>query len=330
MENLHKAINRLPRIRLANLPTPLEEMPRLSKVLGDPRLWIKRDDLTGSVFGGNKLRKLEFEMAEAKNKGADMVISGGAPQSNHARTVATAAKKLGMKAVLVLRGEEPKEYDGNLLLDRILGADIKFVRAEWHETGAITKKVFEELQGEGHTPYIIYFSSPSGSVGYVNAFLELTAQARKMKLKIDHILHAAGSGGTQAGLIVGKKALKAGIDVIGISVEPDRDWLLNTTIEIANGCAKLLSLDFSVTSEDVKLYDYVGKGHGVLTKEVIGTIKLVAETEGILLDPVYTGKAMVGLIDLVKQGRFRRHENVVFLHTGGLPAIFAYNEFKVK
>jgi len=331
MENLHKAINRLPRIRLANLPTPLEEMPRLSKVLGDPRLWIKRDDLTGSVFGGNKLRKLEFEMAEAKNKGADMVISGGAPQSNHARTVATAAKKLGMKAVLVLRGEEPKEYDGNLLLDRILGADIRFIRAEWHETGMITKKVSEELQAEGHNPYIIYFSSPIGSVGYVNAFLEMITQARKMKLKINHVVHAAGSGGTQAGLIVGNKALKAGADVIGISVEPDDDWLLKTTVEIAEGCAKLLDLDFSVTSEDVKLlYDYVGKGHGVLTEEVIDAIKLVAETEGILLDPVYTGKAMVGLIDLVKQGHFGKRENVVFIHTGGLPAIFAYNEFKVK
>jgi len=331
MENISELINRLPRVKLANLPTPLEEMPRLSKLLGGPRLWIKRDDLTGLCFGGNKVRKLEFEMAEAKKRGADVVISGGAPQSNHARTVATAARKLGMKTVLVLRGEEPKEYNGNLLLDRIFGVDIRFVRAEWHETGTITKKVFEELQGEGHTPYIIYFSSPSGSVGYVNAFLELTAQARRMKLKIDHILHAAGSGGTQAGLIVGKKALKAGIDVIGISVEPDGDWLLNTTIEIANGCAKLLSLDFSVTSEDVKLlYDYAGQGHGVLTKEVIDTIKFVAETEGILLDPVYTGKAMAGLIDLVKQGRFGNRENVVFLHTGGLPAIFAYNEFKVK
>lgn len=331
MRNISELINRLPRVKLANLPTPLEEMPRLSKVLGGPRLWIKRDDLTGLCFGGNKVRKLEFEMAEAKKRGADVVISGGVPQSNHARTVATAARKLGMKAVLVLRGEEPNEYDGNLLLDRVFGADIRFVRVEWHEAGAITKKVFEELQGEGHTPYIISFSSPSGSVGYVNAFLELTTQARKMKLKIDHILHAAGSGGTQAGLIVGKKALKAGIDVIGISVEPDEDWLFNTTIEIANGCAKLLGLDFPVTAEDVKLlHNYIGKGHGVLTEEVINVIKFVAETEGILLDPVYTGKAMAGLIDLVKQGRFGKRENVVFLHTGGLPAIFAYNEFKVK
>jgi len=331
MENIRQAINRVPRVRLANLPTPLEEMPHLSKVLGGPRLWIKRDDLTGLCFGGNKVRKLEFEMAEAKKRGADVVISGGVPQSNHARTVATAARKLGMKAVLVLRGEEPKEYDGNLLLDRVFGADIRFVRVEWHETGAITKKVFEELQGEGHTPYIIYFSSPSGSVGYVNAFLELITQAEKMRLKIDYIVHAAGSGGTQAGLIVGNKALKAGVGVIGISVEPDDEWLLKTTVEIAGGCAKLLSLDFSVTPEDVKLlYDYVGKGHGVLTEEVIDAIEFVAETEGILLDPVYTGKAMAGLIDLVKQGHFEKRENVVFLHTGGLPAIFAYNEFKVK
>jgi len=330
MENVRKAINRLPRVRLANLPTPLEEMPRLSKVLGGPRLWIKRDDLTGSVFGGNKLRKLEFEMAEARNKGADVVISDGVLQSNHARSVVTAARKLGLGVVLVLRGEEPREYDGNLLLDRIFGADIRFVRAEWHETGAITRKVVEELQREGHNPYIIYFSSPIGSVGYVNAFLELITQARKMKLKIDHVVHAAGSGGTQAGLIVGNKALKAEVEVIGISEEPDGDYLLNTTVEIANGCTKLLGLDFPITSEDVKLlYDYAGEGHGIVTKEAIDTIRFVAETEGILLDPVYTSKAMAGLIDLAKKGHFRRHKNVVFLHTGGLPAIFPYkNELR--
>mgnify|MGYP002153792467 CR=1 FL=1 len=325
MKNLSELINRLPRVRLANLPTPLEEMPRLSKVLGGPRLWIKRDDLTGLVFGGNKVRKLEFEMAEAKNQGADVVITDGVPQSNHARTVATAAKKLGLKAVLVLRGEEPKEYDGNLLLDRIFGADIRFVKAEWHETGAITKKVFEELRGKGHNPYVIYFSSPLGSVGYVNAFLELITQARKMKIKVDRIVHATGSGGTQAGLIVGNKALRAEVEVIGMSEEPDGDWLLNATVEIANGCAKLLGLDFPTTSEDVKLlYDYAGKGPWVITKEAIDATRLVAETEGILLDPVYTSKAMAGLVDLVKQGHFRKQENVIFLHTGGLPAIFPY------
>lgn len=330
MKDINEVIDRLPRVRLANLPTPLEEMPHLSKMLGGPRIWIKRDDFTGLVFGGNKVRKLEFEMAEAENKGADVVITDGVLQSNHARTVVTAARKLGMKVVLVLRGEEPKDYDGNLLLDRIFGADIRFVRAEWHEMGAITKKVIEELQREGHNPHIIHFSSPTGSVGYVNAFLELITQARKMRFEIDHVIHAAGSGGTQAGLIVGNKALKAGIEVVGISVEPDGDWLLNITVEIADGCAKLLGLDFSITPEDVKLiYDYVGKGHGVLTEEVINAIKLVAETEGVLLDPIYTCKAMAGLIDLAKQGRFRRKENVVFLHTGGLPAIFAYkNEFR--
>jgi len=330
MENIHGLINKVPRVRLANLPTPLEAMPRLSKMLGGPRLWIKRDDLTGLVFGGNKVRKLEFEMAEAKNQGANIVITDGVPQSNHARTVATAAKRLGLKAVLVLRGEEPKEYDGNLLLDQIFGAEIRFVPAEWHETGAITKKVFEELQGKGYSPYIVYFSSPLGSVGYVNAFLELITQARKMKLKVDRIIHAVGSGGTQAGLIVGNKALKTGVEVMGVSEEPDGDWLLNTTFEITNGCAKLLGLDFPVTSKDVKLlYGYAGKGHGIPTKEGIDAIRLLAETEGILLDPVYTCKAMAGLIDLVRQGHFGKQENVVFLHTGGLPAIFAYkNEFR--
>ena len=330
MENIRGLINRLPRVRLANLPTPLEEMSRLSETLGGPRLWIKRDDLTGLVFGGNKVRKLEFEMAETKNKGADVVVSDGVLQSNHARTVVTAARKLGMKAVLVLRGEEPNEYDGNLLLNRIFGADIRFVPAKWDEVGAITRKVAEELRREGHNPYIVHFSSPIGSVGYVDALLELMTQAREMKFKVNRIVHAASSGGTQAGLVVGNKALKAGVEVIGMVEEPDGDWLLNTTVEIANGCAKLLGLDFTVASEDVKLfYEYGGKGHGIPTKEAMDAIRLVAETEGVLLDPVYTGKAMAGLIDLAKKGYFRNQENVVFLHTGGLPAIFAYkNEFR--
>jgi L-cysteate sulfo-lyase len=321
-------IQRLPRVKLANLPTPLEEMPHLSRALGGPKLWIKRDDLTGPVFGGNKVRKLEFEMADAVQKGANIIVSGGVVQSNHARSTAVAARKLGMNVVLLLRGEKPEKYTGNLLIDRILGADIRFFRAESHEMGPITKKVVEELKAKGYNPYVVPFSSPLGSVGYVNAFLELHSQAKNMNFKVDYIVHAVGSGGTQAGFIVGNKALDTETNLIGVATEPDGDWLLNTTVEIANNCAKLLELETSITQADVAiLHDYAGEEHGALNQGVKDAIKKAAEFEGILLDPVYTGKAMIGLINLVEQGRFGKRENIVFLHTGGIPAVFAYEAF---
>jgi len=321
-------IDRLPIVRLANLPTPLEEMPRLSKVLDGPKLWTKRDDFTGLVFGGNKVRKLEFEMADAIQKGADCIVAGGVVQSNHACATAAAARKLGMKAVLLLRGEKPEAYRGNVLLDCILGADIRFFRKEWHEMGEVTRSVVEDLKAKGYNPYVVPFSSPLGSVAYVNALLELVSQAKSKNMKIDYIVHAAGSGGTQAGLVVGKKALDLNINIIGIATDPEDGWLPKETLEIASKCASLLELNTSITEEDVKLlHDYAGEGHGVLTQEVKDTMKKVAETEGILLDPVYTAKAMTGLIDLVKQGRFEKQDNVVFLHTGGFPAIFAYESY---
>lgn len=324
---LETVIERLPRITLANLPTPLEEMPRLSKLLGGPKIWIKRDDLTGLAFGGNKVRKLEFEMADAVKQGADVVVAGGVIQSNHALATTVAARRLGMKIVLLLRGQEPQEYTGNLLLDHIFGAEIRFIQAEWHESVEVTRNVVEELKGKGYAPYVAPFSSPLGSVGYVNALLELQEQAKRINFKVDCLVHAAGSGGTQAGIIVGNKALETGINVIGIATESDGDWLLNTTTQIADECTRLLDLDLIVTIEDVKiLYDYVGEGYGILDEKSRETIKLVARTEGIMLDPVYTSKAMSGLMDLVKKGHFENYRNIVFLHTGGIPAISAYKD----
>lgn len=324
---LESMIEELPRITLANLPTPLEEMPRLSKLLGGPKIWIKRDDLTGLAFGGNKVRKLEFEMADAVKQGADIIVAGGVVQSNHALATTVAARRLGMKIVLLLRGEQPQEYTGNLLLDHIFGAEIRFIQAEWHKSVEVTRNVVEELKGKGYTPYVAPFSSPLGSVGYVNAVLELQEQAKRMNLKVNCLVHAAGSGGTQAGLVVGNKALETGIDVIGIATESDGDWLLNTTTQIADECARLLDLDLTVTKNDVKiLYDYVGEGYGKLDEKSRETIKLVARTEGIMLDPVYTSKAMPGLMDLVKKGHFENYGNIVFLHTGGIPTISAYKD----
>jgi len=325
-------ISKLPRVKFANLPTPLEEMPRLSKLLGGPKLWVKRDDQTGLAIGGNKVRKAEFAMADAIKKGANVVITTGAVQSNHARTIAAAAAKLGLKAVLVLRGKEPEGYNGNLLLDYLMGAELRFFDVKREEIPKIMEEVARELEDEGQTPYIIPggASYPIGAIGYVNAALELLNQANERGIKVDYIVHAAGSGGTQAGLVLGNKALNTGIKVLSISIGPPKERLIEAAVKIADGSAKLLDIDVSVNLNDMTVNDeYVGGGYQVLSKEVVDTMKLVAKTEGILLDPVYTGKAMAGLIDLIKQGYFEKGESVVFFHTGGAPALFVYrNQLK--
>jgi L-cysteate sulfo-lyase len=333
LNRLQMRINRLPRLKLACLPTPLQEMPRLSRVFGGPKLWIKRDDLTGIAFGGNKERKTEFVMADVIQKRADVIITTGAIQSNHARVTAAAAKKLGLKVVLVLQGEEPKGYDGNLLLDLLFGADIRFVQVRSQQTLPAMQKIAEELKRKGNKSYIVPrgASYPTGAVGYVNAMLELISQAEEADLNIDYIFHASGSGGTQAGLVTAKKALEAETEILGICIKPNASqWLTEKIVEIANGVAKLLDLKEVVNRKDVVLIgDYAGEAHGVPTPEAVEAIRLVAQTEGILLDPVYTGKAMAGLIDLIKKEHFKKDDNVVFIHTGGTPTLFVCkNHFK--
>jgi len=213
IQTLKAKIDRLPRVKLLNLPTPLEEMPHLTKILNGPRLWIKRDDCTGLAFGGNKERKAEFVMADALRKKADVVITTGPVQSNHARATAAAAGKLGLKAVLVLRGRKPESYDGNPLLHYLLGADIRFVDVDWRQIDSVLKEKAERLKEEGHVPYVIPSgaSYSVGGVAYVNAMVELLTQAQGLNLKIDCIIHAVGSGGTQAGLVLANKALKSRI-----------------------------------------------------------------------------------------------------------------------
>jgi len=327
INELLKKISEIPRINLVNLPTPLQAMPRLSKILNGPRLWVKRDDCTGLAFGGNKERKMEFAMADVLSQRADVVITTGPIQSNHSRTTAAAAKKLGLKAILVLRGKKPKNYSGNLLLDYLLDADIRFVQVG-SQSRSIMEEIAEEVKKDGHVPYIIPggASYPVGAVAYVNAMVELLTQAKEIGIKIDYLVHAAGSGGTQAGLVLGNKILRAKVKILGMCVEPDNVHLAKRTVEIACGAAKVLGLEETVDMSDVVLVeDYVGEGYGVLTKEVTEAIKLVAQTEGILLDPVYTGKAMAGLVNMIKQKRFEKNDNIVFIHTGGTPALFVYD-----
>lgn len=334
-------ITDFPRVKIADLPTPLQEMPNLTKKLGGPGLLIKRDDTTGLAFGGNKGRKLEFIVADAKNKGADTLITWAGTQSNWCVQTASIARKMGMNSVLVLQKSPfiPLEWDGNLLLMHILGADIRITEAEsggWWEVPKVVKETVEELKEKGRNPYIIpiggsmvggSMDKPLGAIGYANAMLELITQSNDIGIKIDCTVNACGSGSTQAGLIFGAKVLNTGIKSIGISVSYDKESLTKIVAKIVKDTARLLKVDLSVTPEDIIVFDdYVGEGYGALNREVVDAIVLVAETEGIFLDPVYTGKAMAGLIDLIKKDYFTKKDTVVLLHTGGTVALFPYKK----
>ncbi len=332
-EELQRRIDQLPRAKILKLPTPLQKMPRLTSALKGPQLWIKREDCTGLAFGGNKERKAEFSLGDALSKKADVVITVGPLQSNHSRATAAAAAKLGLKVVLVITGKKPSNYDGNLLLNNILGAEIRFL--EEKPSKLIKTRFMQEIAGElrrkGHIPYVIPTgaSYPPGAVAYVNAMLELLTQARKNRFKVGTLVHAAGSGGTQAGLVLANKALGSKVKIIGVCAEPhSREHLTKETVEIAGEAAKLLDLDVVVKPDDVILHEnYAGKAYEEPTPEALNAIELLAQTEGIILDPIYTGRAMAGLIDLIRHGRFGNDDNVVFMHTGGTPALFPYREY---
>ncbi|MBI4278679.1 MAG: D-cysteine desulfhydrase family protein [Armatimonadetes bacterium] len=320
----------LPRIRLASLPTPLEEAPRLAEALSGPRIFIKRDDLTGLALGGNKARKLEFLMGEARARGCDVVITTGAVQSNHARQTAAAARKVGLHAVLVLSGEESAELQGNLLLDHLLGAEVRVIQStEQYVMLATMEDVAREFTARGHRPYVIPSGGATavGALGFVEAVIELISQMNVLGVKADAIVTSSGTGGTQAGLYVGCKTMASNIDVIGISPGSSRDVVTRRVLGIVEDLTRLLKLEFRAHPDDIIVYDeYRGAGYGILSPECADAIRLVARTEGILLDPVYTGKAMAGLIDLVRKGRFGATQTVVFWHTGGQPALFAYHD----
>jgi D-cysteine desulfhydrase family pyridoxal phosphate-dependent enzyme len=321
-------IGTLPRIRLGHFPTPLEEMLNLSKNLDGPQIFIKRDDLTGLGFGGNKTRKLEYIMADAQKQNADTIITGAGFQSNWCTQTACAAKKMGMDIILIKQGPkdnyDPKQYDGNHLLHFILDSDMKIVSSQDEHS----VKIAEKLIKEGYKPYIIpnAGSFPLGVAGYINAMLEILSQSVQMGIKIDYIIHATGSGGTQAGLIMGAKAFNTGIKVLGINVSQSKKKSKIISKIITNS-TQFFDIDLSLNNGDITVIDeYVGEGYGIIYKEVLEVINLVAETEGIFLDPVYTGKAMVGLIDLIHKNQFTKEDNVLFLHTGGAVALFPYKE----
>ncbi|MGH2453092.1 MAG: D-cysteine desulfhydrase family protein [bacterium] len=321
-------LGHLPRIPLAVRPTPIQEAARLSGYLGGPRILIKRDDLTGLALGGNKARKLELLLGEARAQGADVIITVGAAQSNHARITAAAARLLGWEAILVLTGEEPAEAQGNLLLDRILGAEVRFINTtEEYVLMGIVQDLARELTGRGRRPYVIPRggSTGLGAAAYLEAGLEAFGQLNALGVRADAIVHASTSGGTQSGLLTAAKWSRAGVSVTGISAGPPAATVTQRVTGIVRDLGRLLDTEWEVHPDDVLVYDdYVGEGYGIPTVGTIEAIKMVARTEGILLDPVYTGKAMAGLIDLVRRGTLARGHTVLFWHTGGVPALFAH------
>jgi D-cysteine desulfhydrase family pyridoxal phosphate-dependent enzyme len=317
--------DRLPRVRLAQLPTPLHEMPRLSRVLGGPRLYIKRDDQTGLALGGNKTRKLEFSLGEALRQGADTLVTLGAVQSNHARQTAAAAAAHGLQAVLVLRGEPPPVANGNLLLDHLLGARVVFTGARDREVVAL--EIMAAETAAGRRPYLIPVgaSDEIGAAGYVAALEELNPQLDALGVRPDRLVLASSSFGTQAGLCVAAKALGFAAQIAAIAIDSARGELQAGVAGIAGPLAARLGVDVTVSPGEVVAYDgYLGAGYAVMGEPEREAIALVARHEGILLDPVYTGRAMAGLIDLIRRGEFGPRETLVFWHTGGAPALFAY------
>ena len=323
---------RFPRVFLAHLPTPLEKMDRLSKELGGPEIWIKRDDCTGLSTGGNKTRKLEFLMAEAQAMGADTVMTQGATQSNHARQTAAFAAKLGMGCHILLEdrtGSNDANYNtnGNVLLDHLHGATTS-KRAGGMDMQAEMEAVADKLRAEGRKVYLIPGggSNATGALGYVNCAFELVSQANDRGLVIDHLVTATGSAGTQAGLITGLKAMNAQIPLLGIGVRAPKEKQEENVFNLALKTAEKLGCPDVVKRGDVVAdCSYVGAGYGIPREDTLEAIRMFAELEAILLDPVYSGKGAAGLIDMCRKGKFKKGERVVFLHTGGSAALFGYD-----
>jgi len=324
---------RFPRIRIAHSPTPLEPMRRLAEMLGGPKLWIKRDDCTGLATGGNKTRKLEYLMADALAQGADTIVTQGATQSNHARQTAAIAARLGLQCHLILEdrtGYRRDEYrsSGNVFLDRLFGAQLSEVAAGTDMDAAMAR-LTERLRADGRRPYVIPGggSNAIGALGYVTCALELAAQANDAGLVIDALVTATGSAGTQAGLVAGFEGARCRIPVLGIGVRAPRAAQEEKVFQLAAQTAELLDVAGAVAREAVVANcDYVGEGYGLPTPGMVEAVTLLARTEGVVLDPVYSGKAMAGLIDLVRKGHFGRQQNVVFLHTGGAVGLYGYTQ----
>ena len=332
------AIENLPRVKLGFFPTPITDAQHLSSVLGGPRILIKRDDLTGLALGGNKCRQLEFIMGYAKEQGCDAFVTTASSQSNLCLQAATAARKLGMKPCFVLLKGIHNETQGNLLLHNILDSEVEILEfADMTQLDGrfMVEKleaVVDRLRSKGYKPFVMKHNLPEisaiiGHVGWANAADELIQQLKDNNVEANHVILAHGVGGTQGALALGLKYLEANYKVIGIAMLYKEKDAVASTIKLANAVSEYLGLDTLLEQDDVEVNDeYIGEGYGIPTKESIDAIKLVAQTEGIFLDPIYTGKAMAGFIDLIRKGRFTSKDTIIFIHTGGVPVVFAYHQ----
>ena len=312
---------KIPRINFAHLPTPVEELPRLSEALGGPRILVKRDDQTGLAFGGNKTRKLEFLVAEALEQGAKTLITCGALQSNHCRQVAAAAARIGLDCILILNGEMPEQSSANLLLDQMFGAEIINV-AERKDRDPTLQKTFEKVAADGRKPYLVPLggSNPTGALGYAFAMEEFM----KQNIHADWMIFGTSSGGTHAGLVLGQRVFGFKGKVLGISIDEPEEWLKTRVSKLASDASEKLGERIEFTRDDILANEeYCQAGYGVLTDAEREAVRVFAKYEGLLLDPVYTGRAAAGMIDLIRKGFFEKNETVLFWHTGGQPALFA-------
>ncbi len=320
-----------PRVSLAHLPTPLEAMPRLSEHLGGPQIYVKRDDCTGLATGGNKTRKLEFSMGEALQQGADTIITVGAVQSNHVRQAAAAACKLGLHCEVLLehRVAHPSDLyrsSGNVLLDRLFGANLREYDKDT-DFDTEMEVIAEQIRSSGGKPYIIPggASNPVGALGYVNCAVELLQQAEEASIDFDHFVTTSGSAGTHAGLAVGLRGSACDKPILGFGVNAPQDIQEQRVYELACETAEYAGAPGVVRRDDIFAdCSYVGPGYGEPTEAMNEAVLLAARLEGLLFDPVYTGKALAGLIDYIREGRIAADSSVVFLHTGGAAGLFAY------
>ncbi len=321
-----KDLKEFARVSLGIFPTPIQKLENISKILGT-NVYLKRDDLTGIGLGGNKVRKLEFLLADAKNKGAELVFTTGGAQSNHAMLTAACANKLGMKSILILKKRGVTERKGNQLLEYILHTDVRFMDTDDYED------IYQEMDRVGSESGLPYYKIPCGgsnsvgALGYVNCIQEIHEQEEAMGLHFNHIVCAEGSGGTHAGLGLGARLFMPETTVHGMMV--DSDPFDQITSGIINGTAELLELEWKVSPEQLHLRDMCGPGYAIASEEGNEAIRLMAENEGLFLDPVYTGKAFAGLVAMAREGTFRPEENVLFIHTGGAGGLFAVNMDKL-
>ena len=328
---------KFPRRRYTVGATPIEKLENFSKALGGPTIYIKRDDLLGLTSGGNKTRKLEFLMADALAKGADTILTCGAVQSNHCRLTLAAAVKEGLKCQLILEERVKDSYkpeaSGNNFLFNLLGVEKTYVVPGGSDMLGELEKLAEKLRAEGRKPYVIPGggSNPLGALGYVACAEEIMGQLFEQGIKIDHMVVPSGSTGTHAGIVAGMTGVNANIPVTGVSVNRKKDIQKAAVLKLVRGVAELAGIHNEITDDLVEVRDeFVGPGYSLPTGTMVEAVQLLARTEGILLDPVYTGKAMAGLIGMIREGKFKKGDNVLFLHTGGSPALYAYTNVMLK